>query len=304
MLTCINNFCEVKKAVVCFGEVLWDIFPEHRVAGGAPMNVAIRLQSLGIEAQIVSRTGNDAAGTEILRLLKGKGVDTSLVQKDFSHKTGEVLVQVDENGIATYEIVQPSAWDFIEANADAEKAVKRSDALVFGSLACRNEVSQSTLLGLIELSNFRVFDVNLRKPFVDFTLIEKLMHQSDLLKLNDEELPLIVKALDCEETGLEEMMLFLAEETHTSMICVTRGKDGAVFLENNEFYNHPGFTVKVEDTVGSGDSFLAAFLYKLLSGADAPTALEYGCALGAMLARHKGANPEISNDEVARFIGE
>lgn len=268
------------------------------------MNVAIRLQSLGIEAAIISKIGNDKAGTGIIDLLKSRKVDTSLVQTDLTYSTGEVKVQLDKNGIATYEIVQPSAWDLIEANTDAEKAVKRSDALVFGSLACRNEVSRNALQKLIGMSKFRVFDVNLRKPFVNYKLIEKLMHQADLLKLNDEELPLIVRSLDSEETGLEEMMLFLSEETETSKICVTRGKDGAVYLENGEFYYHKGFTVKVEDTVGSGDSFLAAFLYKLLSGATASAALEYGCALGAMVASHKGANPEISKEQIERFIGE
>lgn len=290
------------KKVVCFGEMLWDVFPEHRVAGGAPMNVAIRLQSLGTDTKIISKTGNDAAGNQIIEVLKSRGVNTSLVQTDNIHNTGEVKVQIDQKGKATYDIVNPSAWDFIEISAEAEKAVKHADALVFGSLACSNATSRSTLLQMISLSKFRVFDVNLRKPFIDYKLIEKLMHQSDLLKLNDEELPLIVKVLDSEETGLEEMMLFLAQETGTSKICVTRGKDGAVYLENGEFYFHNGFTVKVEDTVGSGDSFLAAFLYKLLSGANASEALAYGCALGALVASHKGANPEIGKAEIERFM--
>ena len=121
------------KNVVCFGEVLWDIFPAQTVAGGAPMNVAIRLQALGIPARIISRIGKDNLGDDLLSNIQSKNVDTSLVQKDELMPTGEVLVKLDENGIATYNIVYPSAWDKIELSEENVHAVKTSDAFVFGS---------------------------------------------------------------------------------------------------------------------------------------------------------------------------
>lgn len=292
----------MSKNIVCFGEVLWDVLPTEKIAGGAPMNVSIRLQSLGIETKMISKIGNDVIGKELLRIIKDKNVDTSLIQIDETHTTGEVLVKLDSNGSATYDIVYPSAWDSILITKENIEAVREADAFVFGSLASRDIISRNTLLTLLKEAKYKIFDVNIRAPFYSFTFIKELMELSDFVKLNDEELLEVAHALGSISDVIEDNILFLSKETNTKSICVTKGKYGAVLYVNNQFYSHKGFSVQVVDTIGAGDSFLAALLSKILYTHDYEKVVEFGCAVGALVASHKGANPVISDEEISCFI--
>lgn len=292
------------KKVVCFGEVLWDVLPTGKVAGGAPMNVSIRLQSLGISTQIISRVGNDALGKELESFLQNQHVSTSLVQTDHNLATGEVLVQLDATGSATYAIVYPSAWDKIGLTSYNKQAVRDCDAFVYGSLACRDEVSSTTLLSLLEVAPYKVFDVNLRPPFYSITYIKEMMYLADFIKMNEEELLEIAQALGSASNMIESNIIFLSRMTNTATICVTKGRDGAVLYHDRQFHTHPGFSVQVEDTIGSGDSFLAALLSRFLTSTDLFEAVRFACAVGALVATHKGANPEIPLDEINTFIAQ
>jgi fructokinase len=290
------------KKVVCFGEVLWDVLPTGKVAGGAPMNVSIRLQSLGISTQIISRVGNDVLGKELELFLQKQQVSTSLVQTDHNLATGEVLVQLDAKGSATYDIVYPSAWDKIGLNCYNKQAVRDCDAFVFGSLACRDEVSSTTLLSLLELAPYKVFDVNLRPPFYSIPYIKEMMQLADFIKMNEEELLEIAQALGSASNMIESNIIYLSRMTNTATFCVTRGRDGAILYHDRQFYTHPGFLVQIEDTIGSGDSFLAAFLSRFLTTTDLFEAVRFACAVGALVATHKGANPELQLDEINTFM--
>lgn len=292
----------MSKKIVCFGEVLWDVLPTEKIAGGAPMNVSIRLQSLGIETKMISKIGNDDLGKELLNIIKDKNVDTSLIQIDETHATGEVLVKLDANGSATYDIVYPSAWDSILITKENIEAVREADAFVFGSLASRDTISRNTLLTLLKEAKYKIFDVNIRPPFYSFTFIKELMELSDFVKLNDEELVEVAHALGSISDVIEDNILFLSKETNTKTICVTKGKDGAILYIDNQFYRYNGFEIKVVDTIGAGDSFLAALLSKVLYTDDYQKAIEFGCAVGALVASHKGANPVISDEEILSFI--
>ncbi|MFZ1291287.1 MAG: carbohydrate kinase [Melioribacteraceae bacterium] len=292
----------MKKNIVCFGEVLWDVLPTEKVAGGAPMNVAIRLQSLGIPTKIISKIGNDILGSELISIIKNKNVNTSQIQIDEKIKTGEVLVKLDSNGIATYEIIYPSAWDKIELTKENKNLVQNSDAFVFGSLACRDEISKNTLMHLLGFAKYKIFDVNLRQPFYSISLIEELMHKSDFVKLNDDELLIIAKAFGSDKTEIEVNIKFISQKTNTNSICVTKGKDGAILFIGNKFYSHNGFKVKVEDTVGAGDSFLAALISKILTSKNYSESLEFACAVGALVAAQKGANPILDLLDIKKII--
>lgn len=284
--------------IVCYGEVLWDILPTESIAGGAPMNVAIRSQSLGIQSSIISRVGIDEPGTRLIQFLAEKNVDVSLIQHDPLLPTGEVLVTLDDKGVATYDIVYPSAWDNIELTPDDIQAVKTADAFVFGSLVCRNEVSKQTLFALLKAAHFKIFDVNLRKPYYLFPLLEQLMVAADMIKLNDDELFEITHALGYKENSIESCIRFIAEHTQTKTICVTKGSRGAVLFTNNVLYSHEGFNITVADTIGAGDSFLAALLSQKLQSIPPAESLAFACAVGAIVAGKKGANPSISVEEI------
>ena len=291
-------------SAICFGEVLWDVFPTYKNIGGAPLNVALRLQSFGVDASIISRIGADDNGKEILEFINDKAVDASNIQLDKNHKTGSVKVILDENGSAQYEIEYPVAWDKIEATEKVVETIRSSDAFIFGSLACRDEVSKNTLVELLQYATYKVFDVNLRPPFYTMEVLLELMNKSDFIKCNDEELREICTALDFDSTSITEQIKFLAQHTQTKQICVTRGSEGAVLYFDSQFYSNSGYPVKVADTVGAGDSFLATLISQLLFRKNPEEALDYACAVGALVAGKEGANPILLDSEISNFISQ
>ena len=290
------------KKIICFGEVLFDVFPTHKKIGGAPLNVALRLASLGIDAQIISRVGNDEIGKELLDFIKKNGVATDTIQIDENLSTGQVIVQLNEKGSASYTINYPVAWDKIICIPEDEIMVKKADALVFGSLVCRDTISQNSLLEIINYTKYAVFDVNLRAPFYTKEILLNLMMQSDFIKFNDDELYEISAFLNSPYHSLEQNILFIAEKTNTKHICVTKGSHGAVLFYNEKMYYNSGYKIDVVDTVGSGDSFLAGLLSKLLYEENPQKAIDFACALGAIVAKNEGANPKISSKEINDFM--
>jgi fructokinase len=296
-----NNFKE-KLSIVCFGEVLIDVFPEHRKIGGAPLNVALRLASLGVNTHIISRIGKDEIGRELLDYVQLNGVETTSIQVDESFNTGEVIVKLNEKGSASYTINYPVAWDKITCTPEDEIMVKKADALVFGSLVCRDSVSRDSLLEIINYAKYAVFDVNLRAPFYTKEILINLMMQSDFIKFNDDELYEIGAFMNSPYHSLEQNILFIAEQTNTKHICVTKGSHGAVLYYNEKMYYNSGYKIEVKDTVGSGDSFLAGLISKLLNDENPQEAIDFACALGAIVAKNEGANPKIPAKEINTFM--
>lgn len=291
-----------KLKAVCFGEVLWDVFPSHKKIGGAPLNVALRMNSLGVSTTMISRVGLDENGDDIISFLKANEINLDEVQTTEEYKTGVVNVMINEKGNASYDIAYPSAWDKIELSKSIEDKVTKSDVFVFGSLVCRDEVSRTTLHSLLDIANFKVLDANLRAPYYTTEVLIDLMQKADFVKLNDEELREISRKLGSPYHSFEQNIKFIAEETNSKQVCVTKGEFGAVLYHNEKFYYNSGYFVKVVDTVGAGDSFLASLILRLLRGKSPQKALNYACAVGALVAAHEGANPKISDAEIKRFM--
>ncbi len=290
-----------KKNIVCFGEVLWDLLPTGKIAGGAPMNVAVHANQLGLNATMISAVGDDDLGEGITSFLLSRGLSIENIQKN-EYQTGIVEVKLDEKGSPSYEIIEPVAWDFIRLTETAKSTIQAADALVFGSLALRNEVSKNTLLELQAESKLKILDINLRKPFYTTELADELFRVADIVKVNDEELEMICAWYG--QTGDEtQNARFLKEHYQLKGIIVTRGGNGAFFINNtNEVSEHQGFKVTVSDTIGSGDSFLASFITKWLNGETPAEALKYACAVGAFVATQKGATPVISEEDIKLII--
>lgn len=289
------------KKIICFGEVLWDVFPTHKKIGGAPLNVAVRLRSLGNEVSIVSKVGQDSDGENIIQFLKEKEVDIQHIQKDTTHKTGSVSVLLDETGSASYTIDFPRAWDYIDGTEKIKRDIQHSDAFIYGSLAARNTHTKASLLELLKQSNFKVFDVNLRAPHYTKDLLKELMLEADFIKFNDEEILEIAACLGSNHQGIEENIEFIARATNTSQICVTRGGDGAFLYIDGQFFDHSGYRVEVVNTVGAGDSFLASLIHGLLEGEDPNDAIDFACIVGALVTQSEGANPELSEEDIRDF---
>lgn len=280
----------MEKPVLCFGEVLWDTFGYEKKAGGAPMNVARHLVQQGVKAQFASRVGNDYSGQELSVFLKDNGLYSPLIQQDEQLPTCEVTVQLDKNGAATYTIPQPVSWDNIQPDKALIKAAKNARAIVFGSLASRRQTTRDTLRTLLDESKaLKIFDVNLRAPHYELATIELLAAKADIIKMNEEEATLLIGGGSGK--NLQQKIIEFQKTYHNHTIIITRGADGAMVWYDEQFYESPGCTTNVVDTVGAGDAFLATFIASRIAGEPIPQILDKACRVASFVTTQVGANP-------------
>ena len=287
---------QADATVICFGEILWDSLPRGLFPGGAPVNVAYHLKQLGARAVPVTAVGRDVLGDELLRRLQGWGLETEFVAVLPDKPTGLARVTVNDSGSPSFEIVENAAWDWIELTSATLELVKRSRALVFGSLAQRSAHNRRQLAVLRQHATraLKVFDVNLRAPFDPLDRVWELARGTDLIKLNDDELG---RLLDRKLAGdrLEEAAREIAKRTGCTQVCVTAGAKGAGWICKGEWFWAAAKPVDVSDTVGAGDAFLAALLQGLLSGRLSPRQnLERACRLAEFVVSKPGATPSYS----------
>ncbi len=285
------------KQVLCFGEVLWDGFGAEKKAGGAPMNVAMHLLQQQIPVQMLTRIGEDGLGNELFAYLQGQNFPTKLIQRDPKLPTCLVTVALDENHQAKYTIPQPVSWDNIQPENTLIKEAFPFDVIVYGSLACRIETSLNTLLYLLRNQAYKIFDVNLRPPHFTLEVIETLARKADMVKMNEDEM-LFLSPKNEQVLSVESQMKAFAARYQTETICVTLGEHGSIVLHQRQFYRHPGFKVKVADTVGAGDSFLATFITGFLNGLPMEEILVNASAIGAFVASSRGANPVYDQQKI------
>lgn len=286
-----------KNRIVCFGEILWDILPDGAMPGGAPMNVAYHLSKMGLTPQLITRVGHDEWGKALIQLMEKNNISTDYFQMDHKLSTGKVIATpVDRNNVS-YEIVNPSAWDHIEWEDSFENLLSESEQFIFGSLAARNATSRNTLFQLLELTSAKIFDINLRPPFYNKDILHDLLRRTDLLKLNNAELELITGWFNFYKSE-DDRIQVLQDRFNIPTIVVTKGENGSSVLCNGKIFRHPGFSVSVADTIGSGDAFLAGFVTEILAGNSIETAVERANAMGALIASYKGACPEYDINEV------
>jgi fructokinase len=278
------------KNILCFGEILWDTFGDEKAPGGAPMNVARHLAQQGEAVAFATRVGTDEPGTALIDFLKTGGLYSELVQNDDVLPTCEVTVNLDKGGQATYAIPKPVSWDNIQTTDELTDAAVQAPAIVFGSLACRENTTRETLQSLLdETTALKIFDVNLRPPHYELSTIQTFAAMADVIKMNEEEALLLMGG---GKGDLKENILEFRSKYHFKTFCVTRGERGALVWHDYEFFEHPGFKVEVVDTVGAGDAFLATFVAGLLAGENMQRILEKACAVGAFVAGKRGANPK------------
>jgi len=277
--------------ILCYGEVLWDALPGGLYLGGAPFNVAVHLHQLGEHTVFASRVGEDHLGEEIVRRMEYRGMRSDFIQVDSTLPTGFVCVALEPTLGPSYTILHPSAWDSVEPTETLRDVAQSARAIIFGSLAQRDERTRSTLRELLEKSQAdRVFDVNLRPPYDSREIVEASLRDSTVVKLNGEELRQIGEWFGL-PSGERAALRSLADEFGCETVCVTRGDRGASLFHHDEIIDHPGYRVDVADAVGAGDAFLAGLLSQMYSGADPMEALDFANALGAYVATQSGATP-------------
>ncbi|RZM28750.1 MAG: carbohydrate kinase [Pedobacter sp.] len=282
---------------ICFGEILWDVLPDGPQPGGAPLNVAYHLTKLGIATSLISRIGNDENGRKLASLMHDWNIGQSLLQVDESYETSRVMARMNNGNEVTYEILFPVAWDFI-----TKPAIRDPKYFIYGSLGSRNDVSRETLFELLDTTTaVKVFDINLRPPFFNRSLLETLMHKADIIKFNEAELDIVQVMFKGSYGNEQEKISFIQEKFEVPEIIVTKGEFGASYYKQDKAYHTWGNEVIVSDTIGSGDSFLAAFIANHYRGDEPAAILKKAIAMGGFIATQKGGCPTYQLAEYENF---
>ena len=280
--------------VIAIGEIVWDCLPAGKQLGGAPLNFAFFAKELGADAYAVSAIGNDALGDDTLEVASATGVCLDYVQRN-GLPTSRVLVTLDANGIPQYEIVEGVAWDAIECPESVLELVKDASVICWGSLAQRNEKSRDSVLSILAAAPqdcVKVFDINIRQHYYSREVIEKSLEYATILKLNEDELPLVASMLDIQGTD-KEIVSALIEKYSLDYLIYTHGADfSEVYAADGEYSHVPTPKVKVADTVGAGDSFTAVFVTSILQGKDMKSSHKLAVEVSAYVCTKNGAiNP-------------
>jgi fructokinase len=279
---------------VGLGEVLWDLLPQGKQLGGAPANFAYMAALLGHRGVVASSAGRDALGDELRQKLGELGLDTSLLQLDPAHATGTVKVHLDAEGQPTYEITEGVAWDFLEWTPSWRQLATTAGVICFGALAQRSPQSRATIqefLAAAPKASLRIFDVNLRQKFFSAEVLSESLRLANVAKLNDQELPVVMRELRLSFDGEGASAERLRRTFGLKLVCVTRGSKGSLLVSESGRDEHPGFPVRVADSVGAGDAFTAALAHHLLRGSSLRTTNEAANRMGAWVASQSGATP-------------
>ena len=278
------------------GEILWDILPEGKKLGGAPCNFVYHAQMQGAHGLILSAIGNDDHGREILEVLESKQLSAELIQIT-DKPTGTVDVLLNEKGVPEYTIHEQVAWDFITPNEATEKAVSQADIICFGSLAQRNPISQQTIGELLKgckEGSLVVYDINLRQHYYNRDIIHQSLQSSNVLKLNEDELPVVKDLLGLFSEEEEVQIRELLEMYSLKLVALTKGSEGSLLMTPTDQSYIQTPEVDVKDTVGAGDSFTAVMCMGFVKGKALHELHQAAVEISAFVCTRDGAMPDYS----------
>lgn len=280
------------KSFLAIGELLWDLLPDGRQLGGAPANFAFRLKELGNEVILVSKLGADELGDQARMLLENNGLPSEFIQTDLHHPTGTVNVFFDEDKNPSYHINTGAAYDFIECTEPLTEAVKKTDCIAYGTLAQRSTITKNTINDLIRLGTnaIKFYDINLRKDCFTKESIESSLTHADIAKLNHHELAALAEMFSFSNGSIVEIGKQLVRQFNLTLCLVTFEAAGALAIaDDGKVVYSPGYHIELEDALGAGDAFSAAFLHAYFQGKSIAESLEASNVHGAMAAMQKGA---------------
>lgn len=284
----------MNKVIVGLGEALWDCLPDGSKLGGAPANFAYHASQFGNDAYAISAIGNDALGDQTLKEFDEKHLKYVMPRVDYP--TGTVQVELDEEGIPTYDIKQNVAWDNIPFTPEIENVAKHCGCVCFGSLAQRDKISRDTIHRFIDttpMSCLKIFDINLRQNFYTKEIIQESLKACDILKINDEELVTIGRLFGYPGLDIENKCYLILGKYNLKMLVLTCGTNGSyVFAPGVKSYQ-PTPKVEVDDTVGAGDSFTGSFASAILAGMPIKEAHKLAVEVSAFVCTQPGAMPKL-----------
>lgn len=287
----------MNRYIVGLGEALWDVLPEGKKLGGAPANFAYHAGQYGLSTIAISALGDDKLGDETVSELQAKGLHYLMPRVPYP--TGTVQVELDSQGVPSYNIKENVAWDNIPFNDDVRDIAHNCRAVCFGSLAQRNIVSRQTIQAFLDATPadcLRVFDINLRQNFYSKEVILESLQRCNVLKINDEELVQIGRLFGYPGLDMSNKCWLILGKYNLQMLVLTCGVNGSYVFTPGNVYYQPTPLVKVADTVGAGDSFTGAFCAAILSGMAVPDAHRLAVDVSAYVCTQNGAMPTIPQE--------
>ena len=285
------------KKIVGIGEVLWDLLPDGKQPGGAPGNFAYHAMQLGFESYAVSAIGKDELGSEIEVFLKSKKLNTILQHVDYP--TGIVEVLLDSSGVPTYNICENVAWDNIILDMEMKNLARETDAVCFGTLAMRNDVSRKSINNFVDLVpdySCKIFDINLRQHYYSKELIESCLDKCNIFKINDDEISVLMRMFNMKYLDEKSFSKFLIEQYDLKILILTKGEKGSIVITKaGEISEKQTPRVKVIDTVGAGDAFTAAFVGGIMRGDSISEAHNSAVQISAYVCSCQGAMPDYKD---------
>lgn len=280
------------KVIVGLGEVLWDCLPEGMVLGGAPANCAFHASQYGWRGVVVSAVGRDASGDNVISTLEDRGVEHVIARSDMP--TGTVEVRLDTAGSPEYDIRKDVAWDAIPYSEDMKILAQRCNAVCFGSLAQRDERSRTTIYRFLDAAknaSLRVFDANLRQSFYSEGIITASVKRCNVLKINNDELSVFCGMYGLKNKSVKDSCAYLLEYFSLEILILTCGSGGSYIFSGTDMSYLPTPNVSVQDTVGAGDSFTAAFISAILDGRTIDEAHQLAVSVSSFVCTQSGAMP-------------
>jgi fructokinase len=283
------------KKIVGIGEILWDLLPQGKQLGGAPANFAYQANALGAEGLVVSAIGNDPLGHAILEELNAKGMSTIYIAPLDGLETGTVSVTLDAHGVPQYTIHEEVAWDNMPTSPALLALANDIDAVCYGSLAQRSATTRDTIQDFLNATHescLRICDINLRQAQISIDTVTPLLDAASMLKLNDEELPVLQNLFNL-KGNTKEQLKQLQDKFELNLIALTKGAEGSLLVSTQDHFEFtPHQTIELVDTVGAGDAFTAALVVGVLEGLSLQQISKKANDLAAFVCTQPGAMPD------------
>lgn len=289
--------------IIGIGEILWDVYENEKYLGGAPANFAFHCQQLGDRGIIASRVGTDELGRSVIETLQRRGFDSKYIQSDSSRPTGTVHVTIDNAGNPQFQCSSNVAFDCLEFDDQFHSLAQEADAVLFGTLAQRNETSRKSIIDFISSASqaIKIYDVNLRGwDSSTEQIVEKSLSCANVIKLNEDELQILRKVWQPQGDDTS-FLQFMLEKFDLNLAALTLGVNGCILVTEKQVVRKSGLKIKPKDTTGCGDAFAAALIHHVLRKKSLDEIAANSNMLGAFVARFPGATPHYSLADLKKF---